>query len=77
MTTLDPVRQELLQIDDSFRSLFDEHQSCEQRLDAIRAKSLHSEDDEIESKKIKLHKLALKDRMEAIVRERGRVPAHA
>lgn len=76
MTTLDPVRQELLETDESFRKLFDEHQSCEHRLDAIRAKSLPSEDDEMEVKKIKLHKLALKDRMEAIVREH-QAHAHA
>lgn len=76
MTTLDPVRQELFETDESFRLLFNEHQDCEHRLDAIRAKSLPSEDDEMEVKRIKLHKLALKDRMESIVRGH-RVPAHA
>lgn len=69
MTPLDPVREELLRNDDAFRSLFGEHQDCEHRLDAIRQKGLLSEEDEMEVKRIKLHKLSLKDRMENIVRQ--------
>ena len=38
-----------------------------QKLDTIRAKSLPSEEDEIEMKRIKLHKLTLKDKMEALM----------
>ena len=37
-------------------------------LEEIQQKSLPSQDDEIEEKKIKLHKLALKDRMEELLR---------
>lgn len=64
----DELREELLQTDEEFRRLYDEHQSCERRLTEINQKNLLSQDDEIEEKKIKLHKLALKDRMESIVR---------
>jgi uncharacterized protein YdcH (DUF465 family) len=72
---LDPVKQELLESDDDFRSLFDEHKQCKERLEELRYKSLLSEDDEMEIKRIKLHKLSLKDRMEALAR--GRVQAVA
>jgi len=64
----DDVKEELLATDAEFRRLHDEHQACERRLAEINQKSLLSEDDEIEEKKIKLHKLNLKDHMETILR---------
>jgi uncharacterized protein YdcH (DUF465 family) len=68
MTLTDELKEELIQTDDEFRRLHQEHQSCKRRLAEIYQKSLLSQDDEIEEKKIKLHKLALKDRMEEILR---------
>jgi uncharacterized protein len=68
MSSRDDVREELLQTDEEFRRLYDEHQEYERRLAEINHKSMLSQDDEIEEKRIKLHKLALKDRMESIVR---------
>ncbi|HVR97518.1 MAG TPA: YdcH family protein [Thermoanaerobaculia bacterium] len=64
----DPLKDELLQTDDEFRRLYEEHQEYERRLATINQKTLLSQDDEVEEKKIKLHKLALKDRMEQILR---------
>lgn len=64
----DALVQELLETDDDFRRLHEEHQQCERRLEELNAKSLLSEEDEIEEKRIKVHKLALKDRMEQLVR---------
>jgi len=64
----DELKDELLQSDDEFRGLYAEHQDCERRLGEINQKTLLSQEDEIEEKKIKLHKLALKDRMENILR---------
>jgi uncharacterized protein YdcH (DUF465 family) len=64
----DELREELLQTDEEFRRLYDEHKDYERRLTEINQKTLLSQDDEIEEKKIKLHKLALKDRMESILR---------
>jgi len=64
----DSLSQELLETDDEFRRLFEEHQEYERRLDAINQKSLHSQEDELEAKNIKRHKLFLKDRMGAILR---------
>ena len=66
---VDPVKERLIASDDTFRQLYEEHQEYKRRLEAIRQKSLPSQEDEIEMKRIKLHKLSLKDRMEAIVRQ--------
>jgi hypothetical protein len=68
MTQRDELKAELIDTDEEFRRLHDEHQEFERRLSALQARTLLSQDDEIEEKKIKLHKLALKDRMEQILR---------
>jgi uncharacterized protein YdcH (DUF465 family) len=65
----DTLVRELLESDDEFRRLHQEHQQCESRLDELQHMSLLSQEDEIEEKKIKVHKLALKDRMEQLVRQ--------
>ncbi|MCP4659481.1 MAG: DUF465 domain-containing protein [bacterium] len=72
MPQVDPVRENLILSDETFRRLYEEHQDYKQRLQAVRQKSLPSQEDEIEIKRIKLHKLSLKDRMEAIVRQHAR-----
>lgn len=64
----DDLRAELLKTNVEYRALHDEHQECEERLDNIHQQSMLSEQDEIREKQIKLHKLALKDRMGSIVR---------
>jgi uncharacterized protein YdcH (DUF465 family) len=68
MPIRDEIKEELIATDDEFRRLHEEHQACERRLAEINQKSLLSQDDEIEEKRIKLHKLNLKDHMEAILR---------
>jgi uncharacterized protein YdcH (DUF465 family) len=68
MSDRDELKQELIATDEEFRRLHEEHQRSERRLEEIQQKSLLSQDDEIEEKKIKLHKLVLKDRMEEIFR---------
>lgn len=68
MQNRDEIKEELLQTDDEFRRLHEEHQASERRLEQIKQKSLLSQDDEGEEKRIKLHKLVLKDRMEEILR---------
>lgn len=77
MSQIDPVVEELVQTDETFRNLYEEHQEYKQRLVDIRTKSLPSQEDEIEIKRIKLHKLSLKDRMEAMLREHSRAHATA
>jgi uncharacterized protein len=68
MSNRDELREELIQTDHQFRRLYEEHQQYERRLQEINQKSLLSQDDEAEEKKIKLHKLMLKDQMEQILR---------
>ena len=63
------LRAELLENHEQFRSLFEEHQLNERRLEELSQKSLPSQEDELEEKQIKLHKLRLKDEMEVILRE--------
>lgn len=69
--------RELLETDSQFRRLHDEHQEYERRLEELKHKSLLSQDDEIEEKRIKVHKLALKDRMELLVRQHDGMRATA
>lgn len=64
----DPLKQELIESDEQFRALFEEHQDLERRLHGLQQKSLLSEIDELEEKQMKRQKLLLKDRMEAILR---------
>ena len=68
MPSRDELREELLQTDEEFRRLHDEHQDYERRLAELHQRSVLSQDDEVEEKRIKLHKLALKDRMESLLR---------
>jgi uncharacterized protein YdcH (DUF465 family) len=73
----DALVRELLESDSDFRRLHEEHQECERRLEELSSKSLLSQEDEVEEKKIKVHKLALKDRMEQIVRSQDEARATA
>jgi uncharacterized protein YdcH (DUF465 family) len=65
----DLLKQELISTDDEFRRLYEEHQEYERRLQELSHKSLLSQEDEAEEKKIKLHKLVLKDHMAEIMRQ--------
>lgn len=77
MSQYDDLKAELVQSDPEFRRLFEEHREFDQRLHALTQKTLPSQEDEMEEKKIKLHKLVLKDRMEQILRahREAQVPA--
>jgi uncharacterized protein YdcH (DUF465 family) len=66
MNYVDRAANQLVESNSDYRRLHDEHQQYKQRLTTIRQKTLPSEDDEIEMKRIKLHKLTLKDQMETI-----------
>jgi len=64
----DPLKQELIESDERFRTLFEEHQNLERRLATLNDLSMLSEEDELEEKQIKRQKLLLKDQMEGILR---------
>lgn len=68
---------EPLTSDEEFRRLHEEHQECERRLETLQAQSLLAEEDELEAKRLKRHKLTLKDRMAEIERERAAAGAPA
>jgi len=68
MAQVDELKAELIQTDPEFRRLHEEHQEYDHRLHALAQKTLPSQEDEAEEKKIKLHKLMLKDHMEQILR---------
>ena len=61
------LKQELLETNEEFKQLYAEHQDFERRLEELHLKNLLSQEDEIEAKTIKRHKLFLKDRMESIM----------
>lgn len=69
MLQLDDLKRDLLRSHETFRRLHDEHQECETRLSQLVQQSLPSPEDEVEEKRLKIHKLALKDEMEQILRE--------
>lgn len=75
MPNRDALKVDLLHTDDEYRRLHAEHQEYEGRLHAILQKSLPSQEDEVAEKQIKLHKLALKDRMEQILHSRAEMGA--
>jgi uncharacterized protein YdcH (DUF465 family) len=62
------LRDELLERDKEYRQLYEEHHDSEQRLENLNQKDSLSEEDELEAKSIKRHKLFLKDRMQEILR---------
>jgi uncharacterized protein YdcH (DUF465 family) len=69
MPNLEALKQDLLRTNETYRQLHDEHQECEARLAQLSQRSLPSQEDEAEEKRLKVHKLALKDRMEVILRQ--------
>lgn len=69
MAILDDLKRELLRSHDTFRALHEEHQECESKLAQMAQNALPSPEDEVEEKRLKIHKLELKDRMEEILRE--------
>ncbi len=69
MPNLDDLRRDLLRSHETYRRLHDAHQDCEARLSLLVLNALPSPEDEVEEKRLKIHKLALKDQMEEILRE--------
>lgn len=63
------MTESLSDVDAEYRRLHDEHRDHEQRLQTLAGKAQLSEDEEVEEKRLKKEKLALKDRMEAIARQ--------
>ena len=71
MTPFEHLRETLLQTDDEFRHLADQHRDLESRIGELSQQLYRSAQDEREKVVLKKRKLQLKDRMEAILRNRS------
>ena len=66
----DDVKASLLQTDDDFRQLVLEHQALDERIGHLSRLTYRTDQQRFEETSLKKRKLALKDRIEAIVRTR-------
>lgn len=71
------VKAVLLQTDDTFRQLVTEHQTLDQRIHDLDTFPHLTDQQRFEQLSMKKQKLALKDRIEAMMRHRQATPAHA
>lgn len=68
MSNPQALKEDLIQSDEEFRRLHEQHQELERRLAELQEQATLSQEAELEEKQLKVHKLRLKDRMEAILR---------
>lgn len=66
----DDVKASLLQTDEAFRQLVSEHQDLDERIRHLSSLAYTTNEQRYEEISLKKRKLALKDRIEAIVRGR-------
>ena len=71
------VKNFLLQSDQQFRQLAEQHHQLDDRLHQLIEKHYLSETEQVEEVTLKKRKLALKDQMEGIVREYARQHSRA
>jgi len=67
MTTIDPVRDELIEKNPDFRNLVQQHQNYEKRLMELAGLTYPNDDELLEETTIKKKKLVLKDEIYAII----------
>jgi len=66
---LEEVRELLTRENEEYRRLREKHQGFEDRLDSLNSKAFLSEQEKLETSRLKKEKLHLKDRMTAIARD--------
>ncbi len=69
MASHEKAKEELLETDEEFRRLYEQHQSHERRLVEINDNPSPAVDEDLVVKGLKVEKLHLKDRMEAMIRD--------
>ncbi len=68
MTSRREVKEDLIETDEEFRRLWQAHQDHERRLEALTKNEASAVNDASVVKGLKVQKLHLKDRMEALIR---------
>lgn len=74
MNEQSPELKALLQTDEELNQLAAQHHQLEDRLHQLTSKHYLSEPEQVEEVTLKKRKLALKDRMESIMRQRRQGP---
>ncbi|MGH9947144.1 MAG: YdcH family protein [Pyrinomonadaceae bacterium] len=69
MSTSDPVRDELLKSNPTFRDLVHQHQNFEERLTQLSGLNYPSDDEQVEESTLKKKKLMVKDEIYAIMHD--------
>ena len=69
MTTVDPVRDELIKENRNFRDLVQQHQSYEKRLTELAQLTYPNDEELLEETTLKKKKLNVKDEMYAIMHD--------
>jgi len=69
MSTVDPVRDELLRSNPTFRDLVHQHTDFEARLSELQHLSYPNDDEQLEETTLKKKKLAIKDEIYAIMQQ--------
>jgi uncharacterized protein YdcH (DUF465 family) len=69
MSTVDPVRDELLRTNATFRELVHQHQDYEKRLAELQHLSFPSDDEQLEEVTLKKKKLQVKDEIYSMMQQ--------
>ena len=69
MRSSDPLRESLLEQDESFRQLSDQHQELDDRINELSRQLYRTKTEELEEATLKKRKLRLKDQMETMIRQ--------
>jgi uncharacterized protein YdcH (DUF465 family) len=72
MSVSDPVRDELLKSNPTFRELVSQHDNYEKRLDELQHLSYPSDDEQMEESVLKKKKLQVKDEIYAMMNDYSR-----
>ena len=69
MSTADPIRDELIKSNSTFRDLVHQHEDFEKRLSELQHLSYPSDDEQLEESTLKKKKLAIKDEIYAMMQK--------
>ncbi len=70
MDSSDAIREKLAKEDEAYRHLLAKHHEYDARLEELRSRRFLTEEEKTEEVRLKKLKLAMKDQMEAMVRQR-------